>query len=420
MSLLAVCLSTSDEPDSRRSYSFALLSEGLTVLDHGQAAVNALPHARATEVVAVVPESALSWHLVQLPKGVGTSLGARRFSGASARDRIRAVLGGILEEHLLDEVADLHFSLQPQPKADAPAWVAVCSRSWLSSSVAKLREAGIKVDRIVALLAPGFGDQTSLHFLQDDQGDKLVAVDSKGVRRLPLSAEALSFTELTGLTELSDKAEAFSQPALAEKAEALLQRNVQVRTKAQSLAVAIDRNCNLDPYGIYSGKQNSWLATLRSGWTTLMQSPQWLPARIALAAILLINLAGINAWAWAEKSRWVSAREEMRRILTSTFPETNVVIDAPRQMARQVAMLRQSSAQLGASDLESMLLALAQALPADAKPASYEFDSGKLVIGGLDINASQLDAINASLAAVNYSLQKNGADKTWLMREKSS
>ena len=57
---------------------------------------------RAGEIVAVVPARALSWQQVTLPQGA-----------TAQASRLRAVLEGLLEEHLLDDPAQLHFALQP-------------------------------------------------------------------------------------------------------------------------------------------------------------------------------------------------------------------------------------------------------------------------------------------------------------------
>ena len=87
---------------------------------------------RVTETVVMVGAAQLSWHRVQLPKGV---------SGNSVR--LRPVLEGLLEDQLLDEPSALHFALAPGAAKDAIAWVAVCDKAWLRAGLQALEAAGI-------------------------------------------------------------------------------------------------------------------------------------------------------------------------------------------------------------------------------------------------------------------------------------
>jgi general secretion pathway protein L len=60
---------------------------------------------------------------------------------------------------------------------------------------------------------------------------------------------------------------------------------------------------------------------------------------------------------------------QVRSALTSTFPKSvKVVVDAPLQMEREVAALRQATGAASGRDLESMLAALAAAAPAGLAP----------------------------------------------------
>jgi len=67
------------------------------------------------------------------------------------------------------------------------------------------------------------------------------------------------------------------------------------------------------------------------------QSPEWRWARIGLAALLIVQLIGINLWAWRDRAALAAKREQVHRILMQTYPQTQVVVDAPLQMARALA-----------------------------------------------------------------------------------
>ena len=126
-------------------YSYALTADGHNAIRQACTSAALLPDpGRTGEVVAVVPARALSWQRVTLPQGA-----------LAQASRLRAILEGLLEEHLLEEPARLHFALQPGAQSGSPVWVAVCDRAWLHEALQALEAAGRPVDRVVPEFAPG-------------------------------------------------------------------------------------------------------------------------------------------------------------------------------------------------------------------------------------------------------------------------
>ena len=76
---------------------------------------------------------------------------------------------------------------------------------------------------------------------------------------------------------------------------------------------------------------------------TLRYAPEWRAARWGVAMLLLTQLIGLNAWAWKERSALQAKRDAVRTTLTTTFQSVRVVVDAPVQMEREVAALRQAT-----------------------------------------------------------------------------
>ena len=144
-----------------------------------------IPLTLATETIALVPAQALSWHQVQLPPGV--LAGARLLERATPR--LRAVLEGLLEDHLLDEPAQLHFALQPQARSSGPVWVAVCDRAWLRNAVEQLTQQGRAPQRLVPEWAPDAQPQ-QLWITGSEDAPLAVWTDADGVHRLPLPQSA--------------------------------------------------------------------------------------------------------------------------------------------------------------------------------------------------------------------------------------
>ena len=109
-----------------------LSNDGRSVLRTQETPLSLLPAPPGTDIVALVPVSRLSWHRLELPRGA-LKAGMFQEGGAS---RLRAVLDGLLEERVLDDTTQLHFAIEPAPRANQPVWVAACDRAWLHAWLA--------------------------------------------------------------------------------------------------------------------------------------------------------------------------------------------------------------------------------------------------------------------------------------------
>lgn len=157
--------------DATVLYDYVLSTDGSAETRTASVPLSLLPQPpeRQTEVVVLLPMSALSWHQVTLPKG-SLARGLRADRGAS---RLRAILDGLLEDRLLDEPAQLHLALQPQPVAEVPVWVVACDRAWLHAHLQALAQAGLAAGRIVPEFTPEALTQT-LYVVGDEQQPVLV------------------------------------------------------------------------------------------------------------------------------------------------------------------------------------------------------------------------------------------------------
>src|SRR5687768_16494073 len=84
---------------------YVVSREGRAASQHAAAPAALLPapSGAGSEVVLIAPVSALSWHRVELPKGIGPR-----------SPKLRQALDGLLEDRLLDEPENLHFALEPR------------------------------------------------------------------------------------------------------------------------------------------------------------------------------------------------------------------------------------------------------------------------------------------------------------------
>jgi general secretion pathway protein L len=371
-------------------FAFALSPDRRTVQDHGSAPASLLPAPRGAdaEVVALAPATAVSWHRVDLPKGTN-----------AASPRLRSVLEGLLEERLLDEPEHVHFALQPQ--ASGASWVAACDRRWLKASLDALEAAGRPAARIVPEFAPeGLG---RLHAMGEPEQAQLVWTDADGVLVLPLTSAAAGL-----LPAAAADAPCCAEPAVAALAEQVLHRQVELQQAPQRWLRAAQSGWDLAQFEFASsGRARAW-KKLASGWGELLRSPQWRAARWGAALLVVLNVAGLNAWAVKERRAIEAKRESVRQTLTQTFPGVKVVVDAPVQMEREVAQLRQQAGIASGRDLESMLAALSQAAPPGRTASALEFNGNELRVRGLGLNADELRPVAANLRSAGYGATLQG------------
>jgi general secretion pathway protein L len=141
---------------------------------------------------------------------------------------------------------------------------------------------------------------------------------------------------------------------------------------------------------------------------TLLQAPRWRAARWAALALVAVNLAGLQAWAWQEKAALAAKRAAIRDTLTVTFPEVRVVVDAPLQMARALADLQRRSGTASSADLETMLAQYQTSVPDARAPSAIEFTAGELRLKGLDAASQGLRDAPTRLQARGYSARLDG------------
>jgi general secretion pathway protein L len=372
-------------------FDYVLTPDGRSVGAHAAAPAALLPQptGAGAEVVAIAPASAVSWHRVELPKG--TSAGS---------PRLRAVLEGLLEDRLLDEPETLHFALQPQPRAGAAVWVATCDRAWLRSAVQVLEAVGRPASRIVPEFTPDTAP--AIHALGEPQDGLLVAVSSDGVMTLPLTAAALPL-----LPALPEDAPCVAEPAVAALAEQLLKQKVALQQAPQRWLAAAQSAWDLAQLDFASSGRARTLKKLAGIWAELLQARQWRPVRWAAVLLVALNLVGLNAWAWKERSALQAKREAIARTLTQTFPQVKVVVDAPIQMEKEVTALRQAAGATSGRDLEAMLGALSIAAPGRSVSA-LEFTGTELRVRGLAAGPEEAQTAIAALKNQGYRCSVQG------------
>jgi general secretion pathway protein L len=342
--------------------------------------------------VAVLDDADVAWHRPTLPRAPAS--------------RLSQALLGVLEEQLLDDDAQLHFAVAPGAVAGQPTWTAVLRKPWLAALLDGFDRAGRAPDQVLACAAPGApgapGAPARGHFSAppgpDPQALRLAWADDSGAALLPLAgtlarARAAAAPAGTRWT---------ATPAVAAAAEAWLGQPVAALGEAERALEAAGGGWNFRQFSLAPRRRGS--GALREGWRRLRE-PALRPVRWGLAALVAVQLVGLNAWAWQERQALQARRQAMVALLQQTYPEVRTVLDAPRQMARQTEALRAAAGRPGEDDLETLLGAAAGAWPAGLPPATaLRFERGRLTIGAPGWDAARVAALREPLQAAGWSV----------------
>ena len=381
--------------DAVTSLDYVLSADGLSVGAQSSAPPALLPS--ADELVALVPAQRLSWHQVTLPKG----LLPKGFLQDGNPIRLRAALEGLLEERLLDDPSQLHFALEPGAQAETPLWVAVCARDWLHAALQALEQVGRPVARVVPEFSPGAMPDTLVVIGTPEQAH-MVSTARGGVSLWPLSGAAVT------LLNWPQEQAVVAEPAVISLAEQLLDRTVTLQPAAQRRLQAAQTTWDLAQFDLANSGRSRFLKRGTGAVQRFLNAPAWRAARLSLVALLAVNLLGLNAWAWKERAQVKAQRQAVQAVLTDTFPKVRVVVDAPLQMAREVAALQQAGGDVTGRDLETMLSIFSAVAPANAKVSAIEFKAAELRMNGFSLSAEDSDQLNFKLKAQGYTARQDG------------
>jgi general secretion pathway protein L len=399
--------------DSTARLEYVLSADGLSVATHDTVGLGLLPKSQ-DEVVVVVPAQLLSWHRVNLPPG---SL-PRGIAGERATVRLRSILEGLLEDDLLDEPATVHLALQPKVNVDAAVWVVGCDRSWLASALNALADSGLQVRRVVPEFTPESLANSVVIGGDPDHAWVAGLLRSANSGGGPAQVQApvgllvcaLNAGTFDRVMPVADGAETepllvLAEPAVAALAEQHCKRPVVLQQRAERLLLASQSPWNLAQFELANmARSRQWSGVMLSA-KSFFHAPQWRAARWALVLVVMVNLIGLNVFALREQSNLAEKRRAVSAVLSETFPRIPVVVDAPLQMAREVAALRRSSGQVSASDLESLLGALASAAPSTHTLTSIDYDANQLRAKGVGVVEAAAVSGRLKNAGLNASLQ---------------
>ena len=406
-------------------FDWAASGNGQQINDVGQCAASLLP--RDEEVVLVLPPRCVSWHRVALPKVAST--------------RLRAALEGLLEDRLLADVTELHFALEPGGKSGQSVWVAVCQKTWLRSWLQILEGAGRPVTRIVPSMWPLVQSEapvasvgasrsfeldipSTIHWAHAESGQIwLGSASVLGVSSTPLleatsgaggSASVAAVTALMprspdALGEAAEYDIWLADPSVATVAERILDQRFELVAQPQWLLRCSQSDWNLAQFDLSLSAGARRGQRLRRSFRQWRSAPAWRPARWGLAALVGVQLVGLNAAAWHENSVLQAKQKVVQQTLQQTFPQVTLVLDAPVQMQRELVRLQQTAGALSLGDLETLFGAIDQASGGEnLLPSTVNYTPGEGRFAGWRATEDQVRALQQTLERAGWRVRFDG------------
>ena len=379
------------------SYHYVLSNDAQNRGKSGVATLSELPKADAT--ILVVPAHALSWHQIDLPK--------------VPKARLRAALDGLLEERLLDDTGAMALALSPEAQAGKAAvgtWVAACDKAWLTGNLHAFDAAGSRITQVV----PEFWPQNETQIVVSGVPEEawITRADAQGVITVPLRAGDTSGVLGALLANFSPETPILAEPAVVALAEQIFSHKVALRQHSEGLLQSATSLWELAQFEQSLSGDSQGVKSVIRHWQNFLQSPAWRPARWGLTAFLLANIVGLNVWAWQQKSSLSAKRTQMNNLLTQSFPNVKVVVDAPQQMGRELSVLRQSTGANTAQNFESMLSAFSGVNSTTAgvfmTPNAIEYVANGINLKGIKLSGNEFTAAQAKLKTQGYTLTQTG------------
>ena len=194
-----------------------------------------------------------------------------------------------------------------------------------------------------------------------------------------------------------------AEPAVAALAERTLGQRVALHTASQRALDAARGDWDLAQFDLASTGRTRALRKAGSLASALLNAPA--VARSALGR----STAGGGASGGAQCLGLAGAQGAGRQTggravhADQTFPKVQVVVDAPVQMERELAQLRQAAGAVSARDLEPLLAAAGQAsLPSGRQPTGIEYAPGELRLRGVTLAPDEETVLSARLQAAGY------------------
>ena len=407
-------------------------SDGYQPGEHGEVpdAAALLALASGRELSLILPARVCAWHRVQLPS---RALAGRRLLNTDSP--LQALLQNALEDDLLVEPAQLHLAVQKLDGASGACWVLACPRDWLQQVLAQLHEAGLHVERLLSefgplpdLTEPATGETAAsnpgaagsddgpvaqLHVTGSPEDAWLTCCTPATVWRLRASSPALELVSAGKHGEYWSDLRA--EPRVAALAQQLTGQQPSLQNASERWLERLQAGENLAQFDFAYLSGQRWKKTIAFALQRLAHAPDWRVPRLLLASLLVVNLLGLEAYAWVENQRVRDQKAVLAAQFREAFPTVPLVLAPEEQMSREVSLLRRAA---GAPDPQGLdtLLGLVAGLSGAAGADRVDYEARVLRLHAPGMAPDVLQARSADVRARGYAISadERGLSVHWL------
>jgi general secretion pathway protein L len=334
--------------------------------------------------------------------------------------RLREALPNLVEEKTVADVGTLHVALGQHVGEGRTRTLAMVDRVWLAAIQVHVGRSGCKVAAIVpeSLAVPLVDEAWSFGRVGTGATARCwLRVAAQDAMPLPDDAGSAAVLAAALLRQRV-------RPARLDVYAGDAEGRALGKTLATSFGVPHATHA-ADPFAAWlagegpAGGYGPPLSLLAfdggSGWAGgLAAFGRWRIAALLALALVAVQIVGMQ-WQWAGLRAEANAlRQRSVALLTTTFPDTRVVLDAPLQMARGLAGLRASAGRSDPGDFTTMLAATGRifaSLPSNAlRGADFEARVLRLRFApGNAVATDERDRFVAAAAQEGYALRFEAA-----------
>ena len=345
------------------AFEWATLGQGGELLEAGAGNLDQSPVKGACEVV--LASELVTLDTVSAPP--------------SQQRRLGSALRFLAEELALPDPEQLHVVATPGPARNSLC-IAIVDRQWLQALLKRLQSAGLSAssaypESLLPALAPHTWTVVSCGreaFMRTGESEA-IALDITEANAPPTVLQlALEQARATG-----------AGPQAIVVRSARESPPPDVRSWSDVLGVPVEAG---PEWHWATAHPRPQLEILQGEFAARLGATHWLkrlrrPAIMAAALLALGSVAIAIDWGAKARERR-SLVAEMRAIYRETFGESATVVDAPLQMSRALAELRQQAGYVGRGDFLSLLRIFAEEIrdPVRHRVESLTFDNAALIL----------------------------------------
>lgn len=397
MSLLRIHVSSTwPDADPDAALPWCRIGARGEALESGTRAPAAMPRADACELI--VPAELVLLTRARLPRG--------------RKQKLRQLLAYAIEDQLGGDPDAVHVAAGPT-LANGQTALAAIDRAWLARVLARLDGAGLRPrsawPEILLPALPGDGWAV----VWDGRGGFLRSGAQAG-----MSLDGGSTAAPPAALALS-AAEARAAGALPARLRLRLPEGTappDVQAWSEALGMAVETG---EPWAPLAHPEvaTGGINLLQGAFAAAGTAREWWPSLrvpLALAGLVIVLHVGATTveW-WRLKQEKQQLQAAMERRFREVFPDARVVVDAPLQMQRNLAELRQAAGQATPLDFVPLLARTAAALDTDSRGRlrAVQYGSSQLTLAFELSDRAAADALVGRLAEAGLAsqLQEGGA-----------